>query len=264
MPRPARISILALALLIGGCSDSSGPELFGCDRIARYEIGETVNGSVRSNDCSDPDDLANADFFQVRQSASGPVAFVVNVPEGSVRMFLVLIDSREEIVDLVEVMPGEEASVGGLLEEGTYFLAVGTDNPGTQSTYSLSSERAVRLSGPAFLGCAVAEDYTVGARVIGVLVQDDCVTADGGWMDRYEMTLPLARTITINLSSFDFDPFLRLFNSEGAILLRDDDSGGSLNSRITVSLPPGTYSIGVTAFDGMGVGAYVLEAEGSP
>ena len=260
MSRPGRILLLALAF-VAGCSDSSGPEIFGCDKVARYNIGETVNGSIRTSDCADPDEFGRVDFFQVRQSASGPVSFVLDVPAGSVTMFIFLIDSNEELVDFAEVSPGEAASVGGLLDEGTYFVAISAGQPGTQSTYTLSSERAIRLSGPPFLGCTIIQAYTYGATVNGTLADGDCETAESGFMDRYQFTLATARTVTITLASNNFDAFLYLFNSEGAILARNDDDATSLNSRISIALPAGTYSIGAAALEGIGSGAYSLRTQ---
>lgn len=262
MPRPARISMLALALSVAACSDSSGPDGFlGCDSVKRYNIGETVNGSIRTSDCTDPDELTRVDFYQFRQSADGPVSIVVELPVSSVTMFVALLDENEELVDALNVEPGEEVAIGGLLEDGTYFIAIGAETPGTQSTYTLSSERSIRFSGPPFRNCTVSQAHTLGTTVNGSLATGDCVTPDGGFMDRYQFSLATARTVTIDLMSEDFDAFLYLFNSEGAILSRNDDGGNVFDSRISLSLPAGTYSIGAAAYEGEGEGAYTLRTQ---
>ena len=264
MPRPARSSTLALALAlsVAACSDSSGPDgVFGCDSVARYQIGETVNGSIRPTDCTDPDELSHVDFYQFRQSAAGPVSIVLELPQGSVRMFVALIDSNEDLVDARDVEPGDEESVGGFLDAGSYIIAIGAETPGTQSTYTLSSERSTRFSGPAFLNCTVAQAYTIGATVNGTLATGDCVTPDEGWMDRYQFTVAATRTVRIDLASEEFDAFLYLFDSDGVILARNDDGGNVFDSRITISLPPGTYSIGAATFEGEGGGAYTLTTQ---
>jgi hypothetical protein len=261
MRRPARISLLAIALLAAGCSDSSGPELFGCDSFARHNIGETVTGSIRTNDCNDPESDGYVDLFQFRQAATGPVSVVIEVPEGSVPMIVAIVSSDEELIDFQEAGPGEEAAVGGILEKGTYFIVVGSEFPGATSTYSFNSAPSIRFTGPPFLNCAEAQAYTFGAIVNGTLDMGDCVVPDGAFMDRYQFTLATARTVTITQTSTDFDSYLYLFNSAGAILARNDDFGTSLDSRISISLPAGTYSIGASAFDEFEAGQYTLRAQ---
>ena len=261
MPRPARLTLLIAALLLAGCSDSSGPEIFGCDSIARHNIGEVVTGAIRTNDCEAPEEFGNIDLYQFRQAQSGPVSVVFEVPEGSVVMFVAIMDSNEELIALDQVGPGEEVAIGGLLDEGTYFIVVGSESPGTQSTYSFTSVREIVLSGPPFLNCATAQAYTFGAIVNGTLGNGDCVVPDGAYMDRYTFTLATARTVTINLTSDDFDAYLYLFNAQGAIIAQNDDAGTSLDSRISLSLPAGTYSIGASAFDEFEAGQYTLRAQ---
>jgi hypothetical protein len=203
----------------------------------------------------------NVDFYQFRQSASGPISAMLDVPLGSVQMFIVLIDSNEEVISIATVSPGDEGWVSAQLDEGTYFIAVGAQDAGTQSTYSLSSERAIRPTGPPFLNCAIVQSYTFGATVNGSLASGDCVAPDGSLMDRYQFTLAEARRVTITLTSNEFDAYLYLFNSAGVILSQNDDSGGDLDSRISLSLPAGTYSIGASAFDEFESGGYTLRTQ---
>ena len=264
MPRPARISLLALALFAAGCSDSSGPDnitIFDCDSGIRYAIGQTVTGIIRTTDCGDADVDGTADFYQFRQAADGPVSIAVESPTGSVEIFVGLIDFNDELIGLELASPGEEIEVGGFLEEGTYVIVIGTESPGPQSTYTLSSTRTLPSSGPAFLNCTVSQAYTVGATVNGALGSGDCLTPDDAWMDRYQFTLAAARTMTINLASENFDAYLYLFNSDGVVLAQNDDAGGSLNSRLSISLPAGTYSIGASSFGFRSEGAYTLTTQ---
>ena len=260
MRRSARIPLLVAALLAGGCSDSTGPELFGCD-AARYNIGETVNGSLRTSDCRGPDGEGRIDVYQFRQSSRGPVSIVFEAPEGSVPMIVGIAQSDDEPIDFDEVDGGGEAVVGGILDPGTYFIAVAAEFPGAQSTYSFTSERTVRFSGPPFLNCTTVTTYTLGATVNGTLGTGDCVTPEGPYLDRYQLTLTTARTVTITQTSNDIDSYLYLFDSQGVIIAENDDSGASFDSRISMSLPAGTYSIGASAYDQFESGSYTLRAQ---
>ena len=49
---------------------------------------------------------------------------------------------------------------------------------------------------------------------------------------KYTVKLNKDRTYVIEMSSTDFDPFLRLLDKAGKELAEDDDSGGELNSRV--------------------------------
>jgi hypothetical protein len=55
----------------------------------------------------------------------------------------------------------------------------------------------------------------------------------------------------INLTSTDFDAYLRLKDDQGVELARDDDSGGDLNAQITFQAPKdGIYRVVATSFNG--------------
>jgi hypothetical protein len=74
----------------------------------------------------------------------------------------------------------------------------------------------------------------------------------------HTMKLPKGRTVQIDLTSDDFDAYLRVLDSNDRELARDDDSGGGLNARIIFPIPKDdTYKIVATTFDGQ-VGNYQL------
>jgi hypothetical protein len=74
----------------------------------------------------------------------------------------------------------------------------------------------------------------------------------------HTMKLPKGRTVQIDLTSTDFDAYLRVLDSNDKELARDDDSGGGLDARIIFAIPKDdTYKIVATTFDGE-VGNYQL------
>ncbi len=77
----------------------------------------------------------------------------------------------------------------------------------------------------------------------------------------YMVALTSGDRISLTLSSRQFDPLLSLLDTEGNTLISNDDSNGSLNSRIDNALieQQGDYTIVVTSSDGEGVGEYELE-----
>lgn len=86
----------------------------------------------------------------------------------------------------------------------------------------------------------------------------------------YTLTLDSSQDVVITLTSTAFDPYLVIEDSDGLIVAEDDDSAGSLNSRISATLPAGTYTVIATSFrehtsngDFFETGAYTLTITGS-
>ena len=68
------------------------------------------------------------------------------------------------------------------------------------------------------------------------------------------------KTYVIDMTSAQFDTFLRLEDEQGKVLAENDDiSEDNLNSRIVFTAPAaGSYRIVATAFEQRGTGAYTL------
>ncbi|HKQ97022.1 MAG TPA: pre-peptidase C-terminal domain-containing protein [Candidatus Polarisedimenticolia bacterium] len=75
----------------------------------------------------------------------------------------------------------------------------------------------------------------------------------GNDVDFFKVTLTAGSTFTAELVSGGFDSLIGLFNSTGALVAADDDSGAGLLSKINYAVPAdGTYYIAVTAFPDFG------------
>jgi hypothetical protein len=98
-------------------------------------------------------------------------------------------------------------------------------------------------------------------RVAGKLAADDTkdkVTNKPSQVHEFKMKA--GTTYIIDMKSKQFDSFLRLEDSEGKELAKDDDSGGFPDARIIhKASKDGTYKIIATAYDDK-VGAYTLTA----
>ena len=83
-----------------------------------------------------------------------------------------------------------------------------------------------------------------------------------GWkLDAWELQLDGAQSLRVALTSEDFDTYLVVQTSDGAVLV-DDDSGDGLNS--VLELPasePGTVRIIATSYSGSGTGEYRLSVD---
>jgi hypothetical protein len=111
-----------------------------------------------------------------------------------------------------------------------------------------------------------AYTLTVGPSGQGNIIQGKLTTADP--FDRlrparrsrtHQVPLSAGRPVTIDLTSTEFDTYLRLEDPAGKKLLEDDDSGGGRNARVAFTPPrDGTYRIVVTSFLPGATGAYTL------
>jgi hypothetical protein len=91
--------------------------------------------------------------------------------------------------------------------------------------------------------------YTLFTTLADELLPDRCTVA-GRNAEVYSFTVPAAQCVELRMSSTQFDTYLYLLDDAGNVLAADDDSGGSLNSRIRMHLSAGTYRLGAAAYSG--------------
>jgi hypothetical protein len=116
--------------------------------------------------------------------------------------------------------------------------------------------------------CAYGGSTTTGAYTLSLLYagasggQQTPLETRTGYLtpntyDTWTFDAMTGETVTIAMSSNDFDTYLELYAPNGTLFAMDDDSGGNLNALIqSVVLPDtGTYIIRLKAFSG-GSGSY--------
>ncbi|MGB0563098.1 MAG: hypothetical protein ACPGVO_15030 [Spirulinaceae cyanobacterium] len=93
----------------------------------------------------------------------------------------------------------------------------------------------------------------------GSLESSDRRYDDGSFYDEHLFQGGQGQSITINLSSTQFDTFLAVFDANGQeILAQNDDADGS-NSRVTLVLPyDGLYRIFVNGYNATDLGSYSI------
>jgi hypothetical protein len=109
--------------------------------------------------------------------------------------------------------------------------------------------------------CPFITALGLGQPANGTLALGDCeFSLDNSYVDIYEVTLPAAGTIQIDMTSGDLDSYLGLFDGGGIFLAEDDNSGGGQNARIVRQVPAGKYRIWANTTTGNTSGAYSLTA----
>jgi hypothetical protein len=121
------------------------------------------------------------------------------------------------------------------------------------------------MAAPVSAQCNVQTPIAPNATVSGTLAPGDCTIAqlagggsDTSFVDLYQVTLPVAGTLTISLQSANFDAFLFLRRANLASIASDNNSGGGSNALITRPLNAGTYIILANSFFNGETGAYTL------
>ncbi|HEY9645912.1 MAG TPA: PPC domain-containing protein [Chroococcidiopsis sp.] len=113
------------------------------------------------------------------------------------------------------------------------------------------------------VGAALAQSTLLQEN--GVLEEGDQVlSSDNSLYDEYSFDGQEGQTVTITLSSDDFDPYLVLISPEGEVLAQNDDvSPDNFSSEISLTLPAdGTYTVIANGYDSSSQGNYVLEVVG--
>ena len=103
--------------------------------------------------------------------------------------------------------------------------------------------------------------------IIGSLdpgIKEDALTTETSF-HIYNLAIGGTTSVTLELSSDEFDTFLALFAGSGVQdltplnrLAEDDDSGIGTDSRLEIVLSPGEYLVEIGSFNGTGTGVYSL------
>jgi hypothetical protein len=128
--------------------------------------------------------------------------------------------------------------------DGTYSISVSSFSVGSSGSFTLSLASGSTTLEPTPLPSG--GDIALGDSVSGEL-------SDGGSTVSYSFQGEVGQSVTITLTSEDFDTFVRLEDPDGLEIASDDDSAGSLDSRITAFTltENGLYSIVVESYDGL-------------
>jgi len=109
------------------------------------------------------------------------------------------------------------------------------------NTQTLQQSTATRSTGG---GQTTIPAVRVGETVNGTLSSSDSLYPDNSYFKFYQFTAPVGRSVTIDLSSDDFDPVLIIRGADLDNSIINDDGGPGCYSRITRTFPSaGPYRI---------------------
>lgn len=140
------------------------------------------------------------------------------------------------------------------LENGTFRVLATSSESRSTGVYTLRASATpepveARTCGAADLSSLAAlptenRRLPVGDRVSGSLSSADRSLDDGTPVQAWALEGRAGQAVNITLESDDFDTFLYLLGPGITSPMSDDDSGGELNARLTVTFPEtGTYVV---------------------
>lgn len=245
-----RALIPCAALIIsGGCGDSTGPTseeiCTAADATGTIDFGQTRTETLSMDDCVLPND-SPGDGWQLTITATTVVQ--VDLTSDQFDAFVAITDD-----DLVLVAAADDTG------EGTNASLITSLAPGNYIVWATSfaaEAGAYQLTvGPARTPTCVVEEPTgaiaVGETIQGELDVADCLMVNGAVAERWQLVIDATQTVRIDLRSTAFDAYLYISDPDGVFIAADDDGGdgADLNSRIQLTLDPGTYLLWASSFD---------------
>lgn len=221
------------------------------DDVSSIVYGQTIEDELDSEVDSVP--------FAFEGSAGDEIRIILNSSEFDAFLTLETLDGEQLAND--DNSAGEsDAQIDFILpEDGTYVIQVLDAFGGESGAFSLTLnqlENGVVIDAPAPTAAPVMEVPSAGEDIV---LGDSVEGQLDGTALSYRFEGSADQAILITLTSDDFDPFLTLLDSSGAVLETDDDSAGNLNAQIEFTLPADdTYTIEVGSFFDGARGAYNL------
>lgn len=254
-------------------------------QLQTIRVGETMNGSLTSNDSLYPDNS----YFKLYQF-SNTVGQVITIDLSSDDFDPVLIvrgDDLDASVINDDGGPGCSARISrSFPSRGPYRILVNTTSDPEKQTgrFSLSITQGSKpvqetnansdcqppqapthsasSSAASASAAAAGHAIAIGQTQQGAISRNDVLlTSDSTYAQSWTIQGRAGTTVTIDLESDDFDSylFLRGPGISGGRDFQDDDSGGNCHARLTATFPQnGAYEVVVNTADHYATGSFTL------
>jgi hypothetical protein len=176
--------------------------------------------------------------------------------------YLILVDPSDEHQenDDAEGLPGHSVIETEITDVGTYTVGVTSYKPGEGGAYELSMEL-----GAASPRAAQRDVVTLalGGGTSGRLESGDQQLESGEWGDVYVFEGTEGTSISVELTSSEFDPYLQVQTPSGEKIDNDDYEGSRNRSRVDLTLrESGRYRVLATSYQAGETGGYQLSLSG--
>lgn len=218
--------------------NSSAPD--PCTTPVDVNWDAIFNQTLGPGDCTATYGGGNIEYFDLLRVTTQQQAINLQLT-GTPLAYVVIGDAN---VDFGEVFSsGSQSSLRGFLPAGQYLMVVGS-NSGTnpQRTYSL---RVAPSANTDLVNCQNAFARPGGVTITGTLATTDCFgnnrSDPNAGITNYDFVnvrLAPGESVTITMSSTDFDPVVMAICTNGSFQTRtfiDDNSGGGTTARLVIT-----------------------------
>jgi serine protease Do len=217
-------------------------------------LDQLISGRLTPNSDILPDgSYFNAYIFQGRQGQQIEIEMISQ----EIDPYLILLSSDSDGLYLED-----DDSAGAtnarlsttLPSDGEYIIIANSFAAGEQGRYDLS----LREVGSGGTAPRPGSGFILQER--GTLAPGDQIAPDNTLFDQYTFDGTAGQTVTVTLTSNEFDPYLVILDSSGNLIAENDDlSSSSTNSEVTVQLPlTDTYIVIVNGYGPSDRGSYSL------
>jgi hypothetical protein len=209
-----------------------------CVSQGALDQNPVISGSVSVSSCNfnlpNREDSALFNFYTLHVSQIGMAQ--VSVPDSSFGPLLLLLDANgNEIAENAQSGGENSPLLRQQLSPGDYMLVI-FNQDSFEGDYDLQYTFT-----PGTEPVCPAAALTGGNAVTGTLDGTASCLESGFLADRYQIVLPVAGTVNIDLSSQDFTSLLFLEDAKNNALYFGEDTDDNGSSHIQIRLPAGTY-----------------------
>ena len=234
-------SFLALVALTACGSDHSGgvtapppPPADPCTVRIPYTFGTTTGGTFTTSDCPSFD-KSFIDSYTTKVDAAGAYLFSETSTAVDTYLFLdaadgSLIAENDDGSDL-----DSNSSIKALIPAGDYVIAANTFDSGEIGDYTLSSSGTTE----SIENCE-SVFVTRGITTSQNLAPTDCAT-NGFYSDDVLIFVHAGQSITVSVSSTEFDTYVEIYARTGLVAQNDDRSSTSTDAEVTYTAPATDY-----------------------
>jgi hypothetical protein len=148
--------------------------------------------------------------------------------------------------------------VSDITESGTYRIGVTSYEPGESGAYRLTIDQ-VDASGGQPRQNRDVETLTVGRATTGELESGDLTLDTGEYQDTYFFEGRAGQSVSVEMTSSDFDTYVGLVTPAGDVIENDDFEGSTSRSVVELNLTEtGRYRVMATSYTHAEIGRYRL------
>ena len=215
-------------------SEWPAPEAPSAGNAQTIAVGETKDGLLEPGD-----EFSGDGPYQDRWTFEAQAGERVRIEMQStdVDSYLIVLGPDGQVVATNDDASGRDASVVLRTTAGRHTVLATTF--GDAPRVGAYRVKLSAVSGE-FAEPGQVQEITDGQTRDGQLEAGDSTTANGSYVDVYRFRASRAGTVTIDLTSTEFDPYLTLQDSTGSTLATDDDSGDGYNAMLSYGVQTGS------------------------